>query len=271
VMNDDLMGYHRNGENIEAAEEHCVLETVGENRYRQYLTAYAAYRHWDTPTYDMVLQKVMEVVLAPAPIEKDEADTMAADFFRKHADGKEHLLVYNGVLHDVTLCSTRDTVRDNPVKLRAVVDEGKPMVFFHNHPADHGRAAMFPSYEDFGAAARLSFMVYNANAQLPVEFRVMQLGDQTTVVSYGFKEAAFNEIRTIAQEYRNARARNIDTKQIEVRQNALDDHLAQESFSEYLQFACPVDLSRPNAEPCTTHPEYFIWPSDRFFLHYRPQ
>src|SRR5262245_15481552 len=26
VMNDDLTGYHRNGANIEAAEEHCVLQ-----------------------------------------------------------------------------------------------------------------------------------------------------------------------------------------------------------------------------------------------------
>ena len=29
-MNDDLTGYHRNGVNIEAAEEHCVLQAVGE-------------------------------------------------------------------------------------------------------------------------------------------------------------------------------------------------------------------------------------------------
>ena len=30
MMNDDLPGYHRNGANIEAAEERCVLQAVGE-------------------------------------------------------------------------------------------------------------------------------------------------------------------------------------------------------------------------------------------------
>ncbi len=54
VMNDDLTGYHRNGANIEVAEEHCVLQAVGEARYQEYLKAYAAYRHWDTSTYETV-------------------------------------------------------------------------------------------------------------------------------------------------------------------------------------------------------------------------
>jgi hypothetical protein len=39
IMNDDLPGYHRNGANVEAAEERCVLQAVGENRYQQYLQA----------------------------------------------------------------------------------------------------------------------------------------------------------------------------------------------------------------------------------------
>ena len=45
VMNDDLTGYHRNGANIEAAEEHCVLRVASETRYKEYLQAYAAYQH----------------------------------------------------------------------------------------------------------------------------------------------------------------------------------------------------------------------------------
>jgi hypothetical protein len=44
IMNDDLTGYHRNGANIEAAEEHCVLQVVGEARYKEYLQAYATYQ-----------------------------------------------------------------------------------------------------------------------------------------------------------------------------------------------------------------------------------
>ncbi|HEX7289201.1 MAG TPA: hypothetical protein VF532_23655, partial [Candidatus Angelobacter sp.] len=67
IMNDDLTGYHRNGANTEAAEEHCVLQVVGESRYKQYLQAYAAYQHWDAATYDRVLQKVKDVTLVPAP------------------------------------------------------------------------------------------------------------------------------------------------------------------------------------------------------------
>jgi hypothetical protein len=279
VMNDDLEGYHRNGANIEAAEEHCVLQVVGESRYAQYLQAYAAYRHWDSRTYERVLQKVKDVVLVPAPSEIDEADRAAAEYFRKHADGNEHLLVYNGELHDASLYSTRDTVRHDPEKLKAIIKAGKPMIFFHNHPPEDGWASTFPSYDDFGVAALFSFMAYAEDPSLAVEFRVMQLGKENTVVSYGFKGTAVEEIKKIAQEYqhayrntyRNAAGLQADVAQIEMRQNILDYHLAQESFTDYLQYACPVDLARKDAEVCRTHPEYFLWPSDRFFVHYRPQ
>jgi hypothetical protein len=271
VMNDDLTGYHRNGANIEAAEEHCVLQVTGESRYKEYLRAYATYQHWDTVTYEKVLQKVKDVALVPAPSETDEADRIAAEYFRKHADGREHLLVYNGELHDETLYSTRDRVRHDPEKLKTVIKAGKPMIFFHNHPAEDGRAAMFPSYSDFGVAGLFSFMVCRENPSLPVEFRVMQLGRESTSVSYGFKGTAVEDIKKIALEYRNAVALKADVAQVEMKQNLLDYHLAQDSFSDYLQYACPVDLSRKDAEVCRTHPQYFIWPSDRFFIHYRPQ
>jgi hypothetical protein len=271
IMNDDLTGYHRNGANTEAAEEHCVLQAVGESRYQQYLQAYATYRHWDTLTYDRVLKKVKDVAPVPAPSESDEADRIAAEYFRKHADGKEHLLVYNGELHDATLYSTRDRVRHDPEKLQAVIEAGKPMIFFHNHPAEEGRAAMFPSYDDFGVAGLFSFMVYAENPGLAVEFRVMQLGKESAVVSYGFKGAAVEDIRKVALEYRDAVVLRADVAPIEMRQGLLDYHLAQDSFNDYLQHACPVDLARPDAEVCRTHPQYFLWPSDRFFVHYRPQ
>ena len=271
VMNDDLTGYHRNGANIEAAEENCVLQAVGEPRYKKYLQAYAGYQHWDALKYDRTLQKVKDVVLVPPPSERDEADKMAAEYFRTHADGKEHLLVYNGELHDATLASTRDTVRHDPDKLKAVIQAGKPMIFFHNHPPEEGRAAMFPSYNDFGVAALFSFMAYREDPSLTVEFRVIQLGKEDTTVSYGFKGTAAEDIRKSAREYRNAVALKADVAQIEMQQSILDYHLAQDSFNDYLQYACPVDLSRKDAEACRTHPQYFIWPSDRFFIHYRPQ
>jgi hypothetical protein len=271
VMNDDLTGYHRNGANIEAAEEHCVLQVIGESRYKEYLKAYATYQHWDTVTYERVLQKVKDVVLVPAPCETDEADRIAAEYFGTHADGKEHLLVYNGGLHDVTLYSTRDRVWHDPEKLKAVIKAGKPMIFFHNHPAEDSSAAMFPSYNDFGVAGLFSFVVYSEDPNLPVEFRVMQLGKEGTTVSYGFKGTAVEDIKRLALEYRNAVALKTDVAQIEIKQNILDYHLAQDSFNDYLQHACPVDLARKDAEICRTHPQYFIWPSDRFFIHYRPQ
>jgi hypothetical protein len=271
VMNDDLTGYHRNGENIEAAEEHCVLQVTGEARYKEYLRAYARYQHWDTPTYEKVLQKVKDVVLVPAPIETDEADRIAAEYFRAHTDGKERLLVYNGELYDATLYSTRDTVQHDPEVLKAVIKAGKPMIFFHNHPAEDGRAAMFPSYEDFGVAGLFSFLVYRENPGLAVEFRVMQPGEAGTIVSYGFKGTAVEDIKKIALEYRNAVAQKADVAPIEMRQNVLDYHLARDSFNDYLQYACPVDPARKDAEACRTHPQYFTWPSERFFIHYRPQ
>jgi hypothetical protein len=237
VINDDLTGYHRNGANIEVAEEYCVLQAVGEPRYKQYLQAYAAYRQ----------------------------------YFKKHADGNEHLLVYNGKLYEATLHSTRNMAWHDTEKLKAVIKAGKPMIFFHNHPGEDGRAAMFPSYDDFGVAGLFSFMVYAENPDLAVEFRVMQIGQESTTVSYGFKGSAMQEIRQIALEYRNALGLQADVGPIEMKQKLLDYHLAQDSFSDYLQYACPVDLARKDADVCRTHPKNFLWPSDRFFVHYRPQ
>jgi hypothetical protein len=271
VMNDDLTGYHRNGANTEVAEEHCVLRAVGESRYKEYLQAYAAYQHWNASTYESFLQKVKDVVLVPPPSETDEADRIAAEHFRTHADGKEHLLVYNGELHDATLYSTRDSVRHDPQLLKAIIKAGKPLIFFHNHPAEDGRAAMFPSHDDFGVAGLFSSMVYRENPSLPVEFRVMQLGKENTIVSYGFKQPVVEEIMRIARDYRDAVVLQADVAQIELRQNLLDYHLAQDSFHDYLQHACPVDLARKNDDVCRTHPQYFTWPSERFFIYYRPQ
>jgi hypothetical protein len=271
VMNDDLTGYHRNGANIEAAEEHCVLEAVGEARYKEYLQAYATYQQWDTLTYERVLQRVKDVVLAPAPGERDEADRIAAAYFRKHYNAREHLLVYNGELHDVTLYSTKDRVRHDPEILKSVVKAGKPMIFFHNHPPEGGSPAMFPSYDDFRVAGLFSFLVLREDPSLTVEFRVMQIGKETTSVSYGFKGRASEDIRKVALEFQNAVAGKGDVTQIEMRQNVLDHRLAQDSFNEYLQYVCPVDSTREDAEICRTHPQYFTWPSDKFFIHYRAQ
>jgi hypothetical protein len=114
-------------------------------------------------------------------------------------------------------------------------------------------------------------MVYAENPSLAVEFRVMQVGKESTTVSYGFKGTAVEDIKNIALEYRDAIARQGDVAPIEARQNLLNYHLAQDAFNDYLQYACPVDLARKDAEVCRTHPQYFLWPSDRFFIHYRPQ
>lgn len=271
IMNDDLTGYHRNGANIEVAEEACVLRAVGLTRYEEFLRAYAVYQHWDSSKYESFLQRVKTVTLVPAPTETDDADRSAADFFRRHADGLEHLIVFNGDLHDVSLYSTKDRVSHDPNKLEAIIKAGRPIVFFHNHPADGGQPAMFPSSDDFGAAGLFSFMVYAENPNLPVEFRVVQPGNGGTIVSYGFKQPAIVEIKKLALQYRSAIGRTNDLAGVIRSRDLLDIQLAQGSFDEYLQHACPVDLSRSDAEVCRTHPEYFIWPSDRFFIHYRPQ
>ena len=260
LMNDDLPGYHRNGANIEAAEERCVLRAVGESRYEQYLQAYAVYRHWDGVTYEGVLEKVKDVTLVPAPRETDEADRLAAEFFRRNADGRQHFLAYNGALHDATLWSTRNDVRPDPEKLKGIIRAGQPVIFFHNHPDEDSRAAMFPSDEDFEVAGLVSSMTYAEDPGLAVEFRVVQLdGEQETVVSYGFKGTALADLKTIALEHRN----------VDAEQGRLAAHLAEEAFRDYLQYVCPVDPAGTEARTCRTHPEYFLWPSDRFFIHHR--
>jgi hypothetical protein len=263
VMNDDLSGYHRNGGNTEVAEERCVLEVAGESRYEQYLQAYAAYRRWDRLTYEWFLKRVKDVDLAPAPRESDEADRLALQYFRLHADGGERVLVYNGELHDVTLRVAKGDVGHDSERMDAIVKARKPMIVFHNHPAGGGRAAMFPSSDDFGVAALVSFMAYAEDPTLPVDFRIVQLGEEEDiVVSYGFKGTVLEDIREIAREYSNAAARQVQI---------LSSRLAREVFSDYLQYVCPVDKAGTDGEACRTHPEYFLWPSDRFFVHHRPQ
>ena len=270
IMNDDLPGYHRNFDNPEAAEEYCVLQAVGEARYEEYLQAYAKYQHWDSLMYDSFLEKVRNVTLLAAPSEMDVADRAAAEYFRTHADGKEHLLIYNGELNDVTLYSTGNRAWHDPEKIAAAIKAGKPVIFFHNHPADGGKAAMFPSYEDFAVAGLFSFTVYKENPALNVEFRVMQLGKGVSSVAYGFKGTAVEEIKNVALRYRSA-VDQLDLAAIELKRDRLDAQLALECFNNYLQHACPVDLNRKDAEVCRTHPQYFLWPSDRFFIHYRPR
>ena len=259
VMNDDLPGYHRNGDNIEAAEERCVLEAVGEPRYERYLHAYAAYRHWDVVTCERVLQRVKAVTLVPAPRETDEADELAADYFRQHADGKPHFLAYNGALHDVTLWSTSNEVRPDPEQLKPIIRAGQPLIFFHNHPSEDSRAA-FPTGEDFELAGLVSFTAYAEEPSLALEFRVVQIdGEQETVVSYGFKGTALADLKKRALERRSVGAE----------QGRRAAHLAEEAVRDYLQYVCPVDPAATEAQTCRTHPEHFLWPSDRFFIHHR--
>ena len=114
-------------------------------------------------------------------------------------------------------------------------------------------------------------MVYGENTDLAVEFRVIQLGKENSVVSYGFKGTAVQDIKNLAMEYRNALARQADIAPIERRRDLLDYQLAEDAFNGYLRYACPPDIARKDAEVCRTHPQYFLWPSDRFFVHYRPQ
>ena len=135
----------------------------------------------------------------------------------------------------------------------------KPMIVFHNHPAEDGRAAMFPSSADFGVAALVSFMAYAEDPTLPVDFRIVQLGEEEdTVVSYGFKRTALEDIKEAARS---------EWSKPEI----LGAHLAEEAFSDYLQYVCPVNQAGTDEDVCRTHPEYFLWPSDRFFVHHRPQ
>jgi hypothetical protein len=77
-------------------------------------------------------------------------------------------------------------------------------------------------------------------------------------LAYGFKEKVFEDIKRVAVQYRNAIARQKDVTQIELRQKLLDFHLAQDSFTDYLQHACPVDVTQKDAEICRTHPKYFL-------------
>ena len=272
VMNDDLSGYHRNGANTEAAEERCVLQVVGESRYEQYLQAYADYRRWDRLTYESVLRRVKEVALVPAPRERDEADRLALEYLRLRRDGEERVLVYNGELHDVSVETAGEDVRPDPERLKAIIKARKPMIVFHNHRAEDGRAGMFPSGDDFGAAGVVSFMAFAEDFGLAVDFRIVQLGEEEdTVVSYGFKGTAFEDIKELALEYRDAAARQADVAAVESKQKVLSSHLARDAFNDYLRHVCPADPARTDSDVCRTHPEYFLWPSERFFVRYRAQ
>ena len=213
IMNDDLEGYHRNGANIELAEERVVL-TWWENLVMRNISGPMANTEiGPNSRYDEFLKAVKSVELVPMPSEIDEADKLAAATFKKIADGKEHLLVYNGEIHDISTNSAMNSVGHDPEKLSKIIKTGKPIIFFHNHPLD-GTRSMFPSFNDFGVASTLESLVQSENPGLPVEFRVMVVDEQTTSVSYGFKKRIVEDPRKIAGE----------------------------SFRDYLQYACPVGL-----------------------------
>ena len=224
------------------------------------------------PRVELVLQRVREVVPVPPQREQDAADERAIEYFRSHADGNEHFLVYNGELHDETVSSTRNSARYDAERVATLIKAGEPVIFFHDHPADGAEPGMFPSHSDFAVAGFLSFIVCPEHCDLAVDFRVVQLGKaDDTVVSYGFEGTARAEIQKLATEYRNAASVKADVAGIVLRRNLLDSQLANESFSRDLEFACPVNLARRDAEVCRTHPQYFIWPSERFFIHNRPR
>ena len=286
IINDDLEGYYRNGAKVELAEERTVMDLVEskkeKGRYEKYLKAYAEYRNWSPERYKLFLQDVKDTRPKPAPSLIDEADKSAAQFFKTHADGKEHLLVYNGTLHDITATSTDRSVVHDPQKLAAVVKEGKPMVFFHNHPA-RGVPAMYPSANDYGSAALYKFIVLREQPTAKVEFRVMMMGDETTSVSYGFKKPVEQEITKNALAYRETKAAFAGgpdsperTAQMTARldgierdQTRLNFRLAGDSFGAYLKNAVHVDISGKSPEATTSHPGLFLWPSKEFTLTYR--
>ena len=268
IINDDLPGYHRYRSNCEVAEERVVLNLVGEERYKEYLQAYAKYKDWPPSKCEEFLQKVKELKLLPAPGEIDEADRAAAIAFRRIDDGKEHLLVYNGEIHDISIHSAVSTVGHDLEKLIEVIKAGKPMIFFHNHPATDSRA-MFPSSKDFGVAALFEYLVRRENPDLNLEYRLMVAGGkESTFISYGFQKPFIEELKKFAASYRGARTRD-ERERIDLQIKILTHEVAQESFDTYLQHAWPVDLTRKDAEVCNTNPRFFIWPSEKYFLTYR--
>lgn len=276
IMNDDLTGYHRQGGNSEFAEERRVADLVSMPRYEEYLRAYTKYK--PNVKFDEVMDKVKNLELVPPPLESDDADKKAAEYFKTHADGKEHLIVFNGDLHDITLASTAGSVKHDPAKLNDVIKEGKPMIFFHNHPADGGMPAQFPSLEDFGVAGLYSSIVYRENPSIPVEFRVMQIGkdndgkEQISNAEYGFKKPVIDEIKKTAEAHRDAKARNEDVAPIEMKQKLQNYHLSQESYNEYLKHAYLLEVANgKDRAACGVRPKYFLWPSDKFFVKDRPQ
>ena len=152
-------------------------------------------------------------------------------YFRLHADGSERVLLYNGELHDVTRGNATGEVVHDWERLKTIVKARKPMIVFHNHSAEGGRAAMFPSRDDFGVAALMSFMAYAEDPSLLVDLRIVQLSEEgDTVVSYGFHRTALDSIRQAALGFRDA--------------GALSSRLAHEAFNDYLQYVCPVSAVR---------------------------
>ena len=178
--------------------------------------------------------------------------------------------MYDGTLHDVTSRSTSDNVRPDLEQLKAIVREGQPIICFHNHPGEDGRAAMFPSGDDFELAGLVSFMTYAHDPELAVQFRIAQLGgEQETFVAYGFKGSALSEIKALAFEYSAATTRRDNVASIEAKQHRVVAQLAREASTDYLAHVCPPEPTATDAAACRTHPEYFLWPSDRFFIHHR--
>lgn len=61
--------YHRNGKSGEAAVDKCVMNAVGEERYREYLHAFGIYKNLSDARVQEIFQivKNVELVLPPVP------------------------------------------------------------------------------------------------------------------------------------------------------------------------------------------------------------
>lgn len=64
--------YHRNGKNGEAAVDKCVMNAVGEERYHEYLQAFAIYKSLNDARIQYIFQTVKNVEIIPPPVQSDQ-------------------------------------------------------------------------------------------------------------------------------------------------------------------------------------------------------
>lgn len=216
-------------------------------------------------------------ILAPARVvaEPDEADRAVAAYYRSITDGLEHIVLWNGAVHDVSVNAMWGSVEFDPEKVAMVIDAGKPIIYYHSHPAgfdeDGIRYPPTPSNLDFAALAWFSYLTWKENPALPISHRIVMIEEHDAlVISYALASSDITRTlnnAALAATYTKERA-TIQDNQEKFEANFMKEYEVEKNQKIAVKLHVLKTSMRVTGTPCVSSSEkisiYFICSSTDF-------